>query len=232
MGIHEASAVPDWCGGNCGRPTYARHQSKSAWYQPAPCSLLRGPGAGDRLGFHRAQLRILDPGDYFTPGNSSALGLIQSLGENGVIRIGGNTSERTLWGADTKPAGPAGFVIRPANIDRLAAALRVLGWELIYGLNLARGSPAEAADEAAYWRTSWAQICWPSRSEMNLTDLVAGPQCAPPATTSTRIWRSGARFTRRFARECPALCSPDPTFPARLIGLPHSRKRCRRGWCC
>jgi hypothetical protein len=150
MGIHEASAVPDWCGGNCGRPTYARHQSKSAWYQPAPCSLLRGPGAGDRLGFHRAQLRILDPGDYFTPGNSSALGLIQSLGENGVIRIGGNTSERTLWGADTKPAGPAGFVIRPANIDRLAAALRVLGWELIYGLNLARGSPAEAADEAAY----------------------------------------------------------------------------------
>ena len=93
---------------------------------------------------------ILASGDYFTPGNSSALGLIQSLGENGVIRIGGNTSERTLWGADAKPAGPASFVIRPANIDRLAAALRVLGWELIYGLNLARGSPAEAADEAAY----------------------------------------------------------------------------------
>jgi hypothetical protein len=39
-------------------------------------------------------------------------------------------------------------VIAPANIDRLAAALRVLGWKLIYGLNLARGSPAEAADEA------------------------------------------------------------------------------------
>ena len=41
-------------------------------------------------------------------------------------------------------------MIAPANIDRLAAALRVLGWKLIYGLNLARGSPAEAADEAAY----------------------------------------------------------------------------------
>jgi hypothetical protein len=93
---------------------------------------------------------ILAGGDYFTPNNPSALGLIRSLGENGVIRIGGNTSERNVWGADRKPVGPASFVITPASIDRLAAALRMLGWKLIYGLNLARGSPAEAAEEAAY----------------------------------------------------------------------------------
>ena len=48
---------------------------------------------------------ILAGGDYFTPNNSSALGLIRSLGENGVIRIGGNTSERTVWGADAKACG-------------------------------------------------------------------------------------------------------------------------------
>jgi hypothetical protein len=93
---------------------------------------------------------ILAGGDYFTPNNASTLGLIRSLGENGVIRIGGNTSERTVWAADEKAAGPASFAITPANIERLAAALRVLGWKLIYGLNLARCSPAEAADEAAY----------------------------------------------------------------------------------
>jgi hypothetical protein len=93
---------------------------------------------------------ILARGDYFTPGNASTLGLIRSLSKNGVIRIGGNTSERTVWVADRNPAGPTSFVITPANIDRLAAALRVLGWKLIYGLNLARGAPAEAFDEAAY----------------------------------------------------------------------------------
>lgn len=93
---------------------------------------------------------ILARGDYFTPDNASTLGLIRSLGANGVIRIGGNTSERTVWVADVNHAEPAGFVITPANIDGLAAALRVLGWRLIYGLNLARGAPAEAADEAAY----------------------------------------------------------------------------------
>jgi hypothetical protein len=89
-------------------------------------------------------------GDYFTPDNGSVLGLIRALGENGVIRIGGNTSEHTVWRLDAKPAAPGSFVMTPASIDRLAAAMRILGWKLIYGLNLARGTPEEAAEEAAY----------------------------------------------------------------------------------
>jgi hypothetical protein len=80
---------------------------------------------------------ILASGDYFTPDNASTLGLIRSLGENGIIRIGGNTSERTVWVANAKPAEFASFMITPAHIDRLATALRLLGWKLIYGLNLA-----------------------------------------------------------------------------------------------
>jgi hypothetical protein len=70
---------------------------------------------------------ILARGDYFTPDNASAFGLIRSLGENGVIRIGGNTSERTVWSTGAKPAGSNSFVVTPANIDNLAAALRFLG---------------------------------------------------------------------------------------------------------
>jgi hypothetical protein len=93
---------------------------------------------------------ILAGGDYFTPNNASVLGLIRLLGNDGVIRIGGNTSERTVWRADGKPAASDNFVITPAAIDRLAAALKILGWKLIYGLNLARGTPDEAAEEAAY----------------------------------------------------------------------------------
>lgn len=92
---------------------------------------------------------ILASGDYFTPDNASVLGLIRSLGDNGIIRIGGNTSERTVWRPEGKPAADD-FEITPANIDRLAATLSILGWRLIYGLNLARGTPQAAADEAAY----------------------------------------------------------------------------------
>src|ERR1051326_1285721 len=91
---------------------------------------------------------ILSPGTYFTPDNSLLIALLRALGE-GVLRIGGNTSERTVW----EPAGPAApdaIVITPAAIDRLAATLRALGWKLIYGLNLARGTPDAAVEEAAY----------------------------------------------------------------------------------
>ena len=28
LGIHEASAFPDWCGNDGGQPAYSRHQSK------------------------------------------------------------------------------------------------------------------------------------------------------------------------------------------------------------
>src|SRR5450432_1426868 len=47
---------------------------------------------------------ILVAGDYFAPDNGSVLGLIRALGQNGVIRIGGNTSEHTVWRAQAKPA--------------------------------------------------------------------------------------------------------------------------------
>ena len=123
MGIHEASAVPDWCG-NCGG--LARHQSSRFVLRLVVSS--EDPGQAIALNFIGLSYEssILASGDYFTPENPSALGLIRSLGENGVIRIGGNTSERTVWGADRRPVGPASFVITPANIDRLAAALRML----------------------------------------------------------------------------------------------------------
>ena len=93
---------------------------------------------------------ILAAGDYFTPENASVLGLIRRLGPNGVLRIGGNTSERTVWRTQAERAADGSFVITPASIDRLAACLRILGWKLIYGLNLAHGTPEEAAAEAAY----------------------------------------------------------------------------------
>ena len=75
---------------------------------------------------------------------------MRTLGSQGVLRIGGNTSERTLWRTQDTPAPRENFIITPFAIDRLAGFLRALGWRLIYGLNLATGAPEEAAAEAAY----------------------------------------------------------------------------------
>src|SRR5262249_48462683 len=93
---------------------------------------------------------VLASSDYFTPRNLSVSGLLRTLGPAGVLRIGGNTSERTVWSSAGSSSPTEGFVITPAAIDALAALLPTLGWRLIYGLNLARGTPEKAADEATY----------------------------------------------------------------------------------
>src|SRR6266852_3449146 len=93
---------------------------------------------------------VVAANDFFTADNRTLLRLLRTLGSQGVLRIGGNTSERTLWRTQDAPAPPENFVITPFAIDRLAGFLRALGWQLIYGLNLATAAPEEAAAEAAY----------------------------------------------------------------------------------
>jgi hypothetical protein len=93
---------------------------------------------------------ILAAEDYVSPDNTSLIGLIRRLGRAGVLRIGGNTSEDTVWNPSNQEVGPGRIVLTPARIDRLAALVRALGWKLIYGLNLARGTPQAAAAEAGY----------------------------------------------------------------------------------
>jgi hypothetical protein len=105
------------------------------------------PIAADFVGLSY-ESAILAAADYFAPDNASVFGLIRTLGADGVIRIGGNTSADTVWRGP--PRAPADLIITPASIDRLAAAVRSVGWKLIYGLNLARGTPEEAAAEAVY----------------------------------------------------------------------------------
>ncbi len=105
------------------------------------------PIASDFIGLSY-ESAALATGDYFTPENASVVALLRLLGGEGVIRIGGNTSERTNWNVD--PVVPDRLTVRPASIDRLAAFMRALGWKLIYGLNLARGTPENAAAEAVY----------------------------------------------------------------------------------
>src|SRR5215475_4630514 len=93
---------------------------------------------------------VVAANDFFTADNRTLLRLLRTLSPEGVLRIGGNTSERTVWRTQDTQERPENFVITPFAIDRLANFMRALGWRLIYGLNLATGTPEEAAAEAAY----------------------------------------------------------------------------------
>jgi hypothetical protein len=79
---------------------------------------------------------LLSQGSLLTAANRSLVSLVRSLGPQGVIRLGGNTSDRPF----ARPSRTA--------IGELAGFLHATGWSLIYGVNLGTGSPLEAADEA------------------------------------------------------------------------------------
>jgi hypothetical protein len=74
------------------------------------------------------------------PENRSFISLVRRLGTKGVIRIGGNSSDR--------PSLRQGLTIHRTHIEHLAAVLSATGWQLIYGLDLGSGKAEQAAAEA------------------------------------------------------------------------------------
>lgn len=86
-------------------------------------------------------------------GNNRALiNYVTAIGREGVIRIGGNTSDYAKWiplGKAVSLPQPQSSVVNQAVLDDLGRFLKATGWKLIWGLNLGTGTPQEAADEAA-----------------------------------------------------------------------------------
>ena len=89
-----------------------------------------------------------------TPGllsasNRSYVELVRQLGTRGVIRIGGNTSDYSLFSPRaTAVSAPKATVIDQQSLRDLGSFLRATGWSLIWGLNLGGGSVDQAVEEA------------------------------------------------------------------------------------
>lgn len=99
--------------------------------------------------------------DFFSSSNRGLLSFVRTLGRQGVLRIGGNTSEFTVWSSNAPAAAPEGavgpdtgsrklsqFTITAEAIRNLAMFVKAVDWQLIYGLNLGKGTPEQAAEEA------------------------------------------------------------------------------------
>ena len=84
--------------------------------------------------------------------NAVYVQLIQTLGKNGVIRVGGNTSDYATYQAIgqpvSSPEGKAGSVVNDAVLRDLGTFLDTAGWKLIWGLNLGNGTLENAILEA------------------------------------------------------------------------------------
>jgi hypothetical protein len=101
----------------------------------------------------------------FTPGNKALIRLFGLLGPS-VLRIGANQVDRSSWNGAVEGLTP----IRPAQVDSFAAFVQATQWQVIYGVNLARNTPAQAADEAAYVtaRLGASLLAWEIGNEPDL----------------------------------------------------------------
>jgi hypothetical protein len=98
------------------------------------------------LGFEISSVAI--PG-LLSDKNRAYVQLVRGLGANGIIRVGGITSDSASFAADAVASAAAKVtVINAANLRELAGFLDAIGWRLIWGLNLGDGDGKNAAEEA------------------------------------------------------------------------------------
>src|ERR1700678_240801 len=119
----------------------------------------------DYTGLSYELSQLSEPG-FFSAANHDLVAYFRLLSKNGVLRLGGNTSEFCWFRADAATAAPKLhvppgnldanwmphrlFEIAPEAIDNLGGFLEATGWRLIYGLSFGNSTPERAAVEAAY----------------------------------------------------------------------------------
>lgn len=98
------------------------------------------------LGFEISSVAV--PG-LLSAQNRDYVELVRGLGRDGVIRIGGNTSDFSRYDAHgTAVSAPKATVIAEANLRELKTFVDAVGWKLIWGLNLGDDRLDNAVEEA------------------------------------------------------------------------------------
>jgi hypothetical protein len=115
----------------------------------------------DFIGLSYESAQLANP-SFFSAENIALIALFRELSDQGVLRLGGGTSEFTAFTTEELPAaapfdaaGPdtsknvkSDTPITPKSLRNLRAFLDAANWRCLYGLNLGRGPVARAAEEA------------------------------------------------------------------------------------
>src|SRR5580693_6380998 len=121
--------------------------------------------SNDFIGLSYESAQLANPA-FFSAENVALIALFRELGDQGVLRLGGGTSEFTAFTTDETPASPplgpvaigpdnsknvkSDTPISPKSLRNLRAFLDATNWRCLYGLNLGRGPADRAAEEAFY----------------------------------------------------------------------------------
>ena len=115
----------------------------------------------DFIGLSYESAQLANP-SFFSAKNTALIALFRELSDQGVLRLGGGTSEFTAFtteepraaapfdavGPDTSKNVKSDTPITTKSLRNLRAFLDAANWRCLYGLNLGRGPVARAAEEA------------------------------------------------------------------------------------
>lgn len=119
---------------------------------------------GNFLGLSYETQQLSDP-TFFTAANTGLVAQFRALAPNGVLRLGGNTSDYGFWKPTPTSVAPPrtpraykvgdpppdlAYAVTPEAVRNLKAFLDATGWTCLYGINLGTNTPALAADEAEF----------------------------------------------------------------------------------
>ena len=130
--------------------------STAAVARAAPVSVHVDPGTvlahvpDDFMGLGYESSAVAQAG-YFSADHTRLVNLYRNLSPHGLIRIGGNVSDHTVYEPDGAPVVKSQretTVLNRASLNALGGFARTTGWRVMWGLNLGTGSKAIAVAEA------------------------------------------------------------------------------------
>ena len=102
---------------------------------------------------------------FFSPENRGLIEQFRALSPNGVLRLGGNTSDYGFWKPTAESRPPKrkkrpnkvgdpnpnlSYPVTPEAVENLRGFLDATGWTCLYGINFGTNTPELAADEATF----------------------------------------------------------------------------------
>ncbi len=139
-------------------------QTSSAHATLSIPSKATGPSVpADFIGLSYEVQQLVDL-SFFSPANTGLVNSLKAISPNGVLRLGGNTSEFEYWKptADSpEPPHPVTRIVEgepkpnyypvtAESIRNLNGFLDAAGWKCIYGIGMGTNAPDRAAAEAEY----------------------------------------------------------------------------------
>ena len=117
----------------------------------------------DFVGLSYEVQQLTDP-SFFSAANTGLIRQFKALSPNGVLRLGGNTSEFAWWKPTPESPEPPPpqtrevvgepkaqyYAVKAEAVRNLAGFLKAAGWTCLYGIGMGTNTPDRAAEEAAF----------------------------------------------------------------------------------